>query len=263
MNTHQSITVVMPMGGLGSRFVKEGFTDPKPLIRVDGIAMFQKALSSFAQLDVPKKLVCVVRQEHVDEYGIDKLIVEHEPTATVVVIPVVTRGAVETTLAAREYIDREAPLIVMDCDLYIQSKAYDRMMQQAVQHPENPGFDGLLATHTSSDPRYSFALADETGKVIQTAEKVAISNNALAGTYGFSRGSLFLDAADALMKLPVAEEVSDEEHLVTKVWKEYYISYLYNIMLAQGKEVRIAQIDTYASFGTPEELKAYEEANPQ
>ncbi len=258
-SSSQAVTILMPMGGLGSRFVDAGFTDPKPLIPVDGRPMFQKALSSFAGLPVPHQLVCVVRQEHIDQYDIDKLIQSSEPGAIVVAIPKVTRGAVETAVAARDYLPLDQPLIIMDCDLYISSQSYLHAMQQAIAQPDQPGFDGLLACFESQDPRYSYALTDQFDRVIRTAEKEVISHNAIAGAYGFSQAALFLEAADRLLQLPVADEVTAEEHLVGKVKKEYYISYLFNFLIKEGRVIRIAQVDTYHSFGTPEELTTYEQ----
>ena len=50
MSTEYSYQILMPMGGLGSRFAKEGYKTPKPLIEVDGKPMFMRALDSFKPL---------------------------------------------------------------------------------------------------------------------------------------------------------------------------------------------------------------------
>jgi hypothetical protein len=36
---------------------------------------------------------------------------------------------------------------------------------------------------------------------------------------------------------------------------EYYVSLLYNYLLADGETVRLAQMEEYYSYGTPEELR--------
>ena len=41
-----------------------------------------------------------------------------------------TRGAVESCLIARALIDPNLPIVVMDCDLHFQSKAYDEALAQ-------------------------------------------------------------------------------------------------------------------------------------
>ena len=38
------LNIVVPMAGLGSRFVKAGFTDPKPFIDVAGQPMIQRVV---------------------------------------------------------------------------------------------------------------------------------------------------------------------------------------------------------------------------
>jgi hypothetical protein len=38
---------------------------------------------------------------------------------------------------------------------------------------------------------------------------------------------------------------------------EYYVSLLYNYLLADGDTVRLAPMEVYRSYGTPEELKQY------
>ena len=38
---------------------------------------------------------------------------------------------------------------------------------------------------------------------------------------------------------------------------EFYVSLLYNYLLAEGKVVRLAPMEEYYSYGTPEELLAY------
>ena len=38
---------------------------------------------------------------------------------------------------------------------------------------------------------------------------------------------------------------------------EFYVSLLYNYLLAEGKVVRLAPMEEYYSYGTPEELNRY------
>jgi len=38
--------IIMPMAGEGSRFVKEGWTTPKPLIELKGIPLFKIGIMS-------------------------------------------------------------------------------------------------------------------------------------------------------------------------------------------------------------------------
>lgn len=247
-----TIQILMPMAGLGSRFAKAGFTTPKPLIEVDGMPMFLKAMSSLQSVDVPMKLICIIRQEHVDEWNLKERIEQALPSATVVVIPEMTRGAAETAYLAKEVIDPNQPLIIMDCDLYFQSPGYEEYIKTLLKDGDHPSFDGFLVSFDSTDPRYSYAELNEQGFVVRTAEKDPISNNALAGAYGFAKGGTFVEMTSRLLALPVSEDGAEGT-----VKKEYYISYLFNFMLQQGMKVKLAKVTNFDSFGTPEELEAY------
>ena len=47
--------IVMPMAGEGSRFLKEGWTTPKPLIELNGQPLFKHAISSVTDKDIQMK----------------------------------------------------------------------------------------------------------------------------------------------------------------------------------------------------------------
>ena len=57
--------VLIPMAGEGSRFVKEGYTFPKPLIDVQGKPMIQKVVEN---LDFDCEYIFLVRKKHIEKY---------------------------------------------------------------------------------------------------------------------------------------------------------------------------------------------------
>lgn len=233
----------MPMGGLGQRFLDEGYDTPKPLIEVDNVAMFQKALSSFDAYEGEKRHIFVVRQDAEDEYQLATEIKKLQSDASISLLHTNTRGAVETCLQAREHIDPELPLIIMDCDFSFASTDY---FQKVTSVAQGKDYDGVLLSFNSDWDRYSYARTNDDGAVVETAEKKVISNNALAGAYCFGSGQLFLDAADTLLHSPISETM-----------KEYYISLLYNELLSAGKKIALAKVEQFNSYGTPQELQAY------
>lgn len=243
----RTLQVLMPMGGLGSRFAKAGYKTPKPLINVDGRPMFLKAISSFDNIAAPKTFTFVIRQEHVDQFSIDRLITDALPGAIIVVIPKLTRGAAETALQAYPKLNPDDGLVVMDCDLYFESPAYDIIVNQGLTED---GIDGALVTFSSSDPRYSYAETNKEGDVTRTAEKDPISNKALIGAYFFSRADSFKRAADELLSIPISDTM-----------QEYYMSLVYNSLLRDNLVIKAAPSEVFHSFGTPEELNVYRGAN--
>ena len=242
----KALQILMPMGGLGQRFRDQGYDTPKPLINVDGVAMFQKALAAYDNYEGEKRHLFVIRKDTDEEYGLADQIKTILPDAKINILDHNTGGAVETCLIAEDLIDPELPLVIMDCDITFNAPHYFEKMKEAVDEDK---FDGLLLSFTSSDPRYSFAEVNESEMVIRTAEKVAISDNALMGAYFFTKASIFLDAAHELVNRQLDETM-----------KEYFVSLIYNILIESNRRVGLAK-GSFTSFGTPEELQAYFDRN--
>lgn len=237
--------IIMPMAGEGSRFAKAGWTTPKPLIELRGVPLFQRAIGSVALPDVKMKYSFIVRQEHIDKQHIDQLIQNILPEAQIFSVLKTTRGAVETCLVAETAIDDDDAIVVMDCDLEFRSKGYNELVKEALSLPTSEADGGALVSFESVNPRYSYALVDEDGRVLRTAEKEPISNHALCGAYFFGSGKDFKRIAHQLLY--------DGTHGKA----EFYVSLLYNYLLAEGKVIRLATMEEYYSYGTPEELKNY------
>jgi NDP-sugar pyrophosphorylase family protein len=238
-----TLQVLMPMGGLGTRFRKVGVTTPKPLIEVGGVPMFQRALASLDPWAGDKTVTVVVREDNDREFDLASRVVAAEPAAQIVLLDHDTRGAVETCLVARDQLDPDQPLVIMDCDIAFVSPAYFPAMQQAAQQQD---VDGLLLSFRSTEPRYSFAEVDADGLVVRTAEKQAISSDALMGVYSFTSARVFLEAADRLMA-----------RQIDAAMPEYYVSLVFNELIDSGRRVGLVRGDFYC-FGTPEELAAFE-----
>ncbi len=236
----KTLQILMPMGGLGSRFAKEGYAIPKPLIEVDGKPMFMRALDSFDSVDDIQHIF-VIRKEHNEKYDLANQIKAQLPEARIAILDHDTQGAVETCLIASDLIDDTLPITVADCDIYFESDAYF----EKIHDNESNNVDGMLLTFESDDARYSYVELDQTNKAIRTAEKVVISSHAILGGYFFKSGLLFKSLANQFLSEGLGE------------LKEFYMSHLFNILLAQDGKVEIANVNTMHIFGTPEELNAY------
>ena len=59
----RSLHIIMPMAGEGTRFLKEGWTTPKPLIELKGIPLFVRAIRSVIMDDINLKYSFIVRQD--------------------------------------------------------------------------------------------------------------------------------------------------------------------------------------------------------
>ena len=236
----RTLHIIMPMAGEGSRFIKEGYAQPKPLIEYQGMPLFIRAINSLKDIDVPRKYSFIVRKEHITTHQIDQVIKTNIPSAQIYKVDKTTRGAVETCLIAKDGIKKDDSILIMDCDLEFYSSNYNKAIKNIIEDPANPT-KGLLLSFTSNDPRYSYAQVSN-GVVTQTAEKEVISNHALIGSYFFSDSNSFLQAAHSLL--------NDSNHNKP----EFYVSLLYNYLIRQKLEIRLSICDEYSSYGTPEEL---------
>lgn len=241
----RKLHIIMPMAGEGSRFLKEGWTTPKPLIELNGQPLFKHAISSVMSNDIQLKYSFIVRKEHIEKYHIDEGIKKFQPESNIFSVEKTTRGAVETCLIAESAISDDDGIIVMDCDLEFRSSKFIEIIKMILRKPINEAQGGALVSFESQDPKYSYALLDTDGFVIKTAEKEVISNHALCGAYFFSSGKRFKEIARQLLNEP----------MFTK--PEYYVSLLFNYLLKNGEKVFLAPMEEYYSYGTPEELKRY------
>lgn len=241
----RTLHIVMPMAGEGSRFAKAGWATPKPLIELNGQPLFKHAISSVAAEGIPMKYSFIVRQEHIDKYGIDKGIQSFLPEANIFSVMKTTRGAVETCLMAESAIADDDAVIVMDCDLEFRSAKFIEIIRGILAQSLEQAEGGALVSFTSDQPKYSYAEVDDDGLVKRTAEKEVISSHALCGAYFFSTGKRFKQVAHQLLDEPEFKK------------PEYYVSLLYNYLLARGEKVYLAPMEEYYSYGTPEELQRY------
>lgn len=241
----RTLHIIMPMAGEGSRFLKEGWTIPKPLIRLHEKELFLRAIDSISDDEIPMKYSFIVRQEHIEKYDIAKEIMAILPDANIFSVLKTTRGAVETCLIAESVIADDDAVIVMDCDLEFRSEKFIEIIKSILVQSMEEANGGVLVSFESNETRYSYAILGEDSYVTRTAEKEVISNHALCGAYFFSTGLRFKQIAHQLLNEPEFGK------------SEYYVSLLYNYLLADGEKVRLAPIEEYYSYGTPEELKRY------
>ncbi len=239
IDMNKKIHYIMPMAGRGSRFSKEGFDFPKPLITIYDKPFFFWSTRSIEKFVEIASLDFVVLKEHVDKYGIDKVIKGFFPEARIHVLPEVTEGAVITCMKGIEEISDGLPVVFNDCDHLFKSNAFTDFCHDSFDN----SIDGLLLTFVSNEPKYSFVEKNERGNVIRTVEKVAISDEAICGCYYFKNKEIFFNCA--------------EQYLKECNYSEYFMSGIYNVMVANGMTVKSMKTDYHVPFGVPEE---YEEA---
>ena len=238
------LNIVIPMAGLGSRFAKAGYTDPKPLIPVSGVPMIRLVIENMRPSRA-HRFVFICQQSHIEAYGLrDKLGRWSGADAVVVGIDGVTEGAACTVLAAKAHIASDQPMMIVNSDQWCDVAVDDYLSTMSVDD-----LDGLIMTMTADDPKWSFVGLDPVGLVNRVAEKQVISNEATVGIYNFRRGADFVRAAEAMV---AANE---------RVNNEFYVAPVYNRLIADGHQIGIHNIGAEAAgmygLGIPADLDLF------
>ncbi len=231
--------ILVPMAGLGSRFIKEGFKVPKQIINIKDKHLIDISLDCIDYKDC--NLIFVLRDEHVYNHHMDELLKKKFGNdITIVVLDQLTDGSVCSCLFAEEYIDSDAPLVIHTLDIEFRPVFNPYVMNDMDE-------DGLILTFKSNSTNYSYAEINKKGYVTKTAEKKAISPNACVGIYGFKKGSDFCKYAREMIKRDLRTN------------NEFYISPLYNVLIEDGKKIVTERVDKMHIFGTPDEYHFYKE----
>ena len=229
------VHLVMPMGGAGSRFFKDGFIVPKPLIEIHDKPFFYWATESIVKYIDVLDITFVVLKEHIKNFKIDEKIREYYPNAKIIIIPNVLNGAVLTCMNGVKEIDDDCPIVFNDCDHAFISNDFN----QYCQSRNFDLYDGALITFNSDDPKYSYLKLDNMDNVIETVEKKVVSNYAICGAYYFKNKDLFVKSAN--------------EYLKKCNYSEYFVSGVYNIIAQNGGKIHNFKCNIHVPFGTPDE----------
>ena len=238
----KKLHLVMPMGGAGSRFFKDGFVMPKPLIEINGKPFLYWATRSIEKDVDLLDITFVVLKQHIAEFNIDKVILNYFPSAKIEAVDFeeVKSGPVMTCLAGLKNINDDNPILFNDCDHMFMCKSFADDMNSS-----NWDYDGALLTFNSDQPQFSYIKYDENGRIVGTVEKQVVSNNAICGAYLVRNSRMFRELAS--------------EYLENCNYSEFFVSGIYNVMCDKGFVVKNYSVDFHVPFGTPVE---YEIAKP-
>lgn len=229
--------LIMPMGGAGSRFFKNGFVMPKPLIEINGKPFLYWATRSVEKYVNLADITFVVLNQHIAEFRIDKVIEKYFPEAKIEAVDFeeVESGPVMTCLAGLKNIYDSQPVLFNDCDHMFACKTFAEDINSG-----SWDYDGALLTFASNQPQFSY-IEYEDGKIVGTVEKKAVSNDAICGAYMIRNAQLFRDMA--------------QEYLENCNYSECFVSGIYNVMCRKGLDIQKHIVDFHVPFGTPSEYE--------
>lgn len=227
------------MAGEGSRFKKEGYTFPKPLIDVDGKPMIQRVVEN---LDFDAEYIFLVRKSHTQDYPglLDTLDRITNGNSSHVIVDELTEGAACTALLAKELIDNDSELLIANSDQVIEYSKDNFIMMK-----NNIDVDAIVFSFNDVHPKWSFVKTNSRGYVTEVAEKKPISNIATCGIYWYRRGSDFVKYANRMIMKDI------------RVNNEFYIAPVYNELVNDGLKLIPYYVHKMHGIGTPEDLNRY------
>jgi NDP-sugar pyrophosphorylase family protein len=240
--------LLMPMAGAGRRFADAGFALPKPLIPVSGRPMVVQAARD---LVAARRARFVLRR---DLSGLDAIIAairQERPEAEFTVLERLTEGQAATCLAGLERVPDDTPLVIGACD---NGLVYDAGALEALLG--DPAVDVVVFGARGHPPArrrpeaYGWIDAEPGGRVRRVSVKMPLADPArdpiVVGAFAFRRAGDFRRAAERMI-------AADR-----RVNGEFYVDECMNVAIELGLSVRLFQVEHYAGWGTPDELKTFE-----
>jgi HAD superfamily hydrolase (TIGR01509 family) len=235
------INIVIPMGGLGSRFQTEGYTTPKPFLPIFGVPMFMRVVDNIVPETLRSKanIHIIVRAEHAPRFNELKT----GENIHIHTVEKLTEGAACTVLTVKKFIDNEFPLVVANSDQFLEWSAPD--FYRCLFHPD---LDGVISTFEQPNPtdlRWSYANINKNGRVTRVAEKTYIGPLATTGVYGWKRGSDFVKDAELMIEKNI------------RVKNEFYVCPVYTMGIERGLIIRTHNCSKMWGLGVPSDYEYF------
>ena len=252
------LQVIIPMAGLGSRFVSQGFQETKFLLPMDGemmTPMIELAVTSL-KVSVPCRYFFIINESEGEDTRLRGILagmaMKYGWDYTVRGVPGLTEGPASTVYHIHDVLDMEAPLLVVNSD-QVLSWDFEAFWERCV------GLDGCVLTYTPSyelvlgaTDKHSFVVMDGGvgdggvgdggvglgARATRFAEKTVLSPWALVGVHYFRTGEMFMVAYMAM----VSEGLRAPNG-------EFYLSLVYEMMVRGGGAVGMYEVGGVSGTG--------------
>ena len=245
-NLTNHVNIVIPMAGNGSRFATAGYKDPKPFIPVFGEPMISWVVRN---LGVNAKYTFIIRKDFEETYSAHKYLDSIAPGCSIVTVDSLTEGATCTVLLAKEHVDNDSPLVIINSDQYIEFENCDtasKLIFDFLYNPKEVGLDGKISTFDGGGhPKWSYAKVGDDDIVSEVREKDPFSPHATTGLYMWRKGSDFVKYANQM----IAKNI--------RVNNEFYVVPVFNEAIVDGKKFTICPCSRMWGIGVPEDLEYF------
>ncbi len=230
----ETLKIVIPMAGLGTRLRPHTWSKPKQLIGVAGKTVLDHVLDTLSTLPDPHNIELVNIVGYLGEQIESYLGVHYPDMKAHYVVQDDPRGQSHAIYLAREYL--HGPMLVVFADTLIETD-----LSFLADEPA----EAVAWVKPVPDPRrFGVAVVDGDGCVTRLIEKPQdmTHNLAVVGFYYIRRAEDLLSAIEEQM----------ERNLQLK--GEFFLADALNLMLERGLKMRTEKVETWLDAGTSEAL---------
>ena len=244
----QSGTLLIPAAGLGSRFLADGYTAPKPLIQVSGKPMLLQALRD---LPITERTRVVVRADQPQHANILDTLKSFDSSIDIVTLDNLTEGQAQTCLKALHGIDLNKPLTIGACDngIIYDATAFQSLMDDETIDVVVWGVRGHPEAITQPK-MFGWIDSTDDGRIRRISVKQPLRDPArdpiVLGTFTFKRARDFSVSATHMMERG------------GRINGEFYVDECINDSVTLGMKCCLLEVSHYLGWGTPNDLKTFE-----
>ena len=233
------LNIVIPIAGPDKDPANTGYV--RSLQEIQRKTILQYAFESLQSI-CASNFVVVIKQKDVNHYHLDNVVKLLRPEAKIIIAEGETMGAACTCMLGVDQLDMDAPLLITGGDQLLTVSTV-----QIIEDFVKRDLDGGVVVFDDVHPRWSFVKLDETGFVIEAAEKRPISRNATAGFYYFKKASYFFEAAKRMISKNASVNGS------------FFVCPVFNEMILQQMTIGTYRIkkEQYYSFSHDSGIEAY------
>ena len=230
----ETLKVVIPMAGLGTRLRPHTWSKPKQLVSVAGKAVLGHVLDMLATVPDPQNIELVNIVGYLGEQ-IEAYIKEFHPQLrTHTVVQENPKGQSHALYLAREFL--RGPMLMIFADTLVETD---------LSFLDTEPADAVAWVKEVPDPR-RFGVADVgpdgwVRRLIEKPQEMDI-NLAVVGFYYFSRAEDVIAAIEEQIRRDI------------QIKGEYFLADAVNIMLERGLKMRTERVEVWLDAGTPEAL---------
>lgn len=234
------MNIIIPLNGIGKRFIDANYSLPKPLIKVMGKTMIERVIEnlSFGEEDQ----LFLIYNKQLGGYNFSSFIKFKFPNLKINLISLdfKTRGAAETLLCGLNNMKNLSipGCMVFDCDTIYK----DNVIEKYRKTKDNRVF---YFNDNTENEIFSYIKTNSEGEVVEVKEKKKISNKANTGLYCFENALLLKKYCQKLL----------DSNITTN--NEFYTSGVLQHMIKDGIKINSTFTTDFFCVGTPLQLKSY------